>query len=188
MNREYCKEKIIIGLRLIKPVYLQLIKVAETTSVESNELQAVPFIASQCSDSGKFFSALFKEDNPIVNTQARDVHCNTFILEGALDQEVIFFTEKIAETDLLRACNSSLKFWQKFSVNMPKLAHLFLILSSIPGASAHIERFFNITGLVNEKRRLRMKDDLVEMRSMLKVNMSLLSNLQESAEITEETE
>jgi len=60
---------------------------------------------------------------------------------------------------------------------MPKLRELFLLLSNIPSTSAYIERFFSITGLVCDKRRLQMSDDLIERRSMLKVNMSQVEEL-----------
>ena len=78
--------------------------------------------------------------------------------------------------------NNSNSFWKKHSLTMPKLTRLYLVLSNIPAASAHIERYFNITGLINDKRRMRMKDDLLIIRSMLKVNMSLVSELIQTSE------
>jgi len=52
-----------------------------------------------------------------------------------------------------------------------------MIINCIPAASAGIERYFNITGLINNDRRLRMKDDLVEIRSLFKVNLHILDEL-----------
>ena len=78
--------------------------------------------------------------------------------------------------DTINVTNSN-SFWQKHSVKLPKLTTLYIVLSNIPAASAHIERYFNITGQINDKRRMRMKDDLLITRSMLKVNMPLLKEL-----------
>ena len=64
----------------------------------------------------------------------------------------------------------------KIQKQMPKLSQLFFILNTIPATSAAIERFFSIAGIVNDKRRLRMRDDLVIQRTMIKSNMKLLEN------------
>ncbi len=52
-----------------------------------------------------------------------------------------------------------------------------MVINCIPAASAGIERCFNITGLINNDRRLRMKDDLVEIRPLFKVNLQILDEL-----------
>jgi hypothetical protein len=59
---------------------------------------------------------------------------------------------------------------------MPKLSQLFFILNTIPATSAAIERLFSIAGIVNYKRRLMMRDDLIIQRTMIKSNMELLEN------------
>ena len=68
-------------------------------------------------------------------------------------------------------------FWKKYVDKMPNLSKLFYILANIPAASAQIERFFSMTGLVCDKRRLRMKTNLIVIRSMLLANISILQNL-----------
>jgi len=60
---------------------------------------------------------------------------------------------------------------------MPKLFDLFLKLSNIPSTSTGVERFFSISGLVCDKRRLTMREDLIEYRSMIKANMYTLDNI-----------
>ncbi len=46
--------------------------------------------------------------------------------------------------------------------------------------SSFIERFYSIAGIVCEIRRSNMNDDLVTMRSMMKANMKLLTDLNKS--------
>ncbi len=57
-----------------------------------------------------------------------------------------------------------------------------MIINCIPAASAGIERYFNITGLINNDRRLMMTDTLVEMRSLFKVNLPILDELTSMSE------
>ncbi len=52
-----------------------------------------------------------------------------------------------------------------------------LILLNIPASSSFIERFFSISGIVCDVRRASMNDDLIEMRSMMKANMTVLEQL-----------
>ena len=59
----------------------------------------------------------------------------------------------------------------------PKLYDLYCFSSNIPSSSAFTESFFRIAGIINDKRRLRMKTDLVEKRAIMKANMEILDNL-----------
>ena len=61
-----------------------------------------------------------------------------------------------------------------FEKDMPMLFKLKTILDNIPAASAQIERFFSMTGLVCDKRRARITNKLIIMRSMLLANMNIL--------------
>jgi len=100
-----------------------------------------------------------------------------FLIEKQLEAEIVIFTEFISNSENLKNLNSSNLFWQKNVLEIPKLGDLYLLLSNIPSTSAYIERFFSIAGLVCDKRRLQMSDDLIECRSMLKANMSQLEEL-----------
>ena len=62
---------------------------------------------------------------------------------------------------------------------MPKLFDLQIILLNIPASSSFIERFFSISGIVCDSRRLNMNDELIVMISLMKANMSILNELQE---------
>jgi hypothetical protein len=60
---------------------------------------------------------------------------------------------------------------------MPNLFDLQIILLNLPATSSFIERFFSISGIVCDVRRLNMTDDLVIKRSMMKANMNILKDL-----------
>ncbi len=65
-------------------------------------------------------------------------------------------------------------FWLKHKSSLPNLYNLALKLLSIPATSAYIERFFSITGQINNKQANQMSPELLEIRSMLKANLNLL--------------
>jgi hypothetical protein len=185
MNKSYAKEIVSAGLDHIKPVYIQLIKPKD---IPNQQPPTTPFSAnSSVSDSGVFLNNFFNDDDHTVESQAPNQQCRTadlvhcqcarFILEKAIEAEAIAFTELIGNNHLLESCKKSSIFWQKYTIKLPKLAELFMIINCIPAASAGIERYFNITGLINNDRRLRMKDDLVEIRSLFKVNLHILDEL-----------
>jgi hypothetical protein len=75
-----------------------------------------------------------------------------------------------------------MSFWKAHRVHLPHLFKLAIILLNIKSSSAFIERYFSISGIVCDKRRLNMKDDLIIMRSMMKTNMKILSELNEIAD------
>jgi len=183
MNKSYAKEIVSAGLDHIKPVYIQLIK---PKYIPNQQPLTTPFSAnSSVSDSGVFLKNFFNDDDHTVESLAPNQQCARFILEKAIEAEAIAFTELIGNNHLLESCKKSSIFWQKYTIKLPKLAELFMIINCIPAASAGIERYFNITGLINNDitglinndRRLRMKDDLVEIRSLFKVNLHILDEL-----------
>ncbi len=182
INKPIFKEEVSAGLRMIKSVYLQIIK--EPVSGQSISIIAPQTPSSALSaTSDNFFPLLqriFNETETENSTNTSNPECTAYILERELDAEILNFTEIISESTT--SMNNSNSFWKKHSLTMPKLTRLYLVLSNIPAASTHIERYFNITGLINDKRRMRMKDDLLIIRSMLKVNMSLVCELSQTSE------
>jgi len=97
---------------------------------------------------------------------------NTYI-----EKQVDFFKTLVLQDELItKICNNS-EFWRKFQDKMPTLYSLALILENIPSTSAQIERFFSITGIICDKKRLRMTHEMIIMRSMLKANISVLEEL-----------
>ena len=80
-------------------------------------------------------------------------------------------------TKIIKNAKSTAAFWSENKDDLPKLFELQIILLNIPATSSFIERFFSICGIVCDARRLNMEDDLIEMRSMMKTNMWILTEL-----------
>ena len=94
-----------------------------------------------------------------------------------IQKQIGFFKTLILQDELItKICNNS-EFWRKCQDKMPTLYSLALILENIPSNSAQIERFFSITGIICDKKRLRMTHEMIIMRSMLKTNISVLEKL-----------
>jgi hypothetical protein len=70
----------------------------------------------------------------------------------------------------LSKIESSCKVWSENRGQMPCIYNLALRLLSIPATSAYIERFFNVTGIINSKSNNSMSSDHLIARSMLKVD------------------
>ena len=88
-------------------------------------------------------------------------------------KEVALFKSLIENTRTLR--NST--FWRENMNRLPCLYRLNLQLFNIPASSAHLERFFSVTGWINNQRLQNMSDKLLVMRTMIKVNIGLLDNI-----------
>jgi len=130
-------------------------------------------------NSEKFFGTFFN-DSGVDCHESTNESCKLFVLEKKLEAEIISYTDIISKPEIFKAYKSSNLFWKKYGIEMPMLGDLYLLLSNIPSTSAYIERFFSISGIICDKRRLRMKDELIECRSMLKANMSQVEELKYS--------
>jgi hypothetical protein len=73
---------------------------------------------------------------------------------------------------------SSTNYWLQNQSKFRKLSELYFLLNSIPASSAYIERFFSISGIVCDQKRMTMEDDLIIHRSMLKAKMKVLDILE----------
>ena len=121
------------------------------------------------------FLFLLGKTNKILPKHQESIGSCNFIFEQELNTEILSFSELInIQENRTRSTNN---FWEKYAEKLPKLFKLFLMLHNITSTSASVERFFSIAGLVCYKRRLMMKEDLIEYRSMLKANMSVLDSL-----------
>ena len=117
---------------------------------------------------------MFTFKKPLKKTQ-KQVASSIYQAGEKVDDEVMKISELI-EIPENRARKTS-SFWETYKTDLPKLFSLFLILENIPSTSSSVERFFSITGLISDKRRLAMKDELIEYRSMLKANASILKTV-----------
>ena len=125
-------------------------------------------------ESTKFFGKFFGADDDCPNSEIRE-----FQRLNELKLEVKKFTQLISDDKFVKKVNSTASFWIDFKSKLPILYKLRLILSNISSSSAFIERYFSLCGMIFDKRRHNMNDDLFEMRSLLKTNMSLLNDSNE---------
>jgi hypothetical protein len=94
----------------------------------------------------------------------------TIPAKTGIKNEVDLFIKTIKNSTF----DSTEKFWIEHKKSFPNLFRLALRLLSIPATTADIERFFSITGNINNKTRSNMSDELLEMLALLKVNIELL--------------
>lgn len=94
-----------------------------------------------------------------------------------LESEKAIFLNLIKDKCI--SANSTTSFWKRFQSKLPNLSIVARQLLNIPASSAFIERFFSICGVVCTQRRGRMDEDMIIKRSMLKVNLDLLTSFTE---------
>jgi hypothetical protein len=87
-----------------------------------------------------------------------------------LKDEIKVFLNIIKETKY----DSTKKFLLKYKISLPNIFNLSARLLSIPATSAFIERYFSITGQINDKTTNSMSPELLKTKSMLKANIKLL--------------
>ena len=102
-----------------------------------------------------------------------------FKRDKELQKEISFLTELLGDKKRIQsyAAKKTAKFWTDFKSEMPNLFELQIILLNCPATSSFIERFFSLSGIVCDIRRLNMTDDLMLMRSLMKANMGILKEL-----------
>jgi hypothetical protein len=172
MNSDFVTDILEPAILSIKEVYMMFINVP---SVESPLPPTTPEEKSVETETRKFFGFFFKKKD----TKSLKETLKKTDLAKELDDEIELFKDLISNNNFWKNFESSYEnssdFWKE-SKTLPKLADLFFKLNTIPATSASIERFFSIAGIVNDKRRLRMMDDLIIQRTMIKSNMELLEN------------
>ena len=125
--------------------------------------------------SAKAFTQFFASDDEFEITS--NIESKLYKRDKEIDTEILHYSTLLADQNVLKSNKPTSIFWQEHRKEMPKLFELSIILLNISSTSAFIERFFSISGIVSENRRASMTEELIEMRSMLKANMSILSAL-----------
>ena len=174
-KKAYCKNSVCDGLKSIKEACIKILyKNFEKNEENQPKITETPLTAD--SNFSHFFGEFFKTDQ-IEETNNFD--SKVFKRDKQIDEEISIFAEIIGDTNFIQSLNSTTSFWMDNTIKMPKLYELSMVLLNICSSSAFIERFFSICGLVCGKRSLNMKDDLIIQRSMIKINMSILAELNE---------
>jgi hypothetical protein len=120
----------------------------------------------------RFFNASQEETTEVASKEAK-----FFKKQQEIEKEIISYSDLLSDPKIIKNTKSTSEFWKKNRRNFLNLYQLQTILLNIPASSAFIERFFSISGIVSDIKRLAMKDELIIMRSMTKANMSILREL-----------
>jgi len=110
-----------------------------------------------------------------------------------LDKEIKDFSIFLHSEKSLKEITSTKFFWcvsyekinltsSKHSSKFVRLRELSRVLLNISSTSAFIERFFSIAGIISKIRSPNMSANLIATRSMLKSNIEILEELNETFE------
>ena len=171
------------GLKCLRDVVIQILFKNEKISDEIN-LEMQPNDSSNNINSpdnldfvnNHFFSSQNASNNEKTSSNNESL---IFKRNKEIEAEIIYFSTLLSDPKVINSSSSTKEFWLKYRQNMPYLFDLQIVLLNIPSSSSFIERFFSISGIVCDSRRLNMTDELVIIRSLLKANMTLLNELHE---------
>ena len=122
---------------------------------------------------GSFFGSQFVTPQ----TSSQKTIVKTIRNQKDVEKEMADFQEIISNADIINYIMSSADFWNDNKNKFPIFYKFIQIIMNIPATSAMLERFFSITGIICDKRRLNMNIDLIIMRCMFKANMILLNEI-----------
>ena len=143
-------------------------KTAERSMEASNQNAVDPFYSD-------FFDA-----NKQTKSDNSQVESKKFRFNIQLESEILKYTQLLGTTSEINLNFS--EFWLSNSKIYPIHSKLTKILYNISSTSAVLERFFRLSGIVCSARRSNMKDDLIIMRSLLKANVKILKEFNNSYE------
>jgi hypothetical protein len=170
------------GLEALKEVCIQFLYKNDSLSSEESEEDVEDSSTASTTTTAKcdnHFGKLFAQDlgeSPKCNKESVILARNR-----ELDLEILNFAELLGKERIIKLRLSTTDFWKKHKVKMPKLFELQIILLNISASSAFKERFFSISGIVNDVKRANHADEYLVYRSMLKSNMSILTSMNEVA-------
>jgi hypothetical protein len=179
--KPYCKNYLTKGIQALKSVAIEFLykttqteELSNTTSKNTNkDKETANTPHSAASNFGEFFGS--DEENDTSNTESLILNRNKTI-----DAEVVYFSSLLGDPDVVKNTASTSKFWERHRNKMPILDKLQTILLNISSSSAFIERFFSISGIVCDARRLNQSEDLIIMKSLCKANMNVLTEMNEN--------
>ena len=112
--------------------------------------------------------------NSMLRSNSREINeRNRVSTRSDIELEKIIFLELIKNKNI--GGHSTTSFWNKFKSQLPLLSSVARQLLNIPSSGACIERFFSICGVICTQRRGNMSTDMIIKRSMLKVNLDILT-------------
>ena len=157
------------GLDSLKYIAEKLVYQKYEQQKETIRVPSSTATTSQTTSQANFYSDFFG-----ASKKSKEVETKKYRFREQLSKECSNFSRLVEQE-----CNSESfhDFWLEKTKELPILSKVAKILHNIPSTSAFLERFFSISGVVCDPRRLNMKEDLVILRSLLKCNASILREL-----------
>ena len=168
MNKTFASSLMLNSLRVLKSACLNFVFEIHNDQSELNNSTAES-LSSDC-----FYYGISEERNN------KSIEGRRFKFENDLDKEIAIFSEFFVSRDTLKFISDTNEFWLQHKINLPILYKFAVKILSTPGTSAYIERFFSVSGIVCTNNSFNMNDDLIFMRSMLKANFRVVSELHQS--------
>ena len=172
INRSYAVGYLKKGLESLQPVSINYLFEKSVENLdEENEPTQTQHSTTSC-DNLNYFKC-----SQASNGNNQSDEAKLFEINKSLDSEISIFSDILGNQLKLKKIKKTSEFWKENKTLMPNLFELQIILLNLPATSSFIERFFSISGIVCDVRRLNMTDDLVIKRSMMKANMNILRDL-----------
>lgn len=195
MKKEYCKEYIKKGLDSIVDVMVEFLvnrakkheldktstPIHPKTPANPKTPAKTPVKTPNSANSCNLFFDFSLRNDPVSFDITDEIEL--IKTKKEFEAEVKLFCSIITSDKFKNASELSTKaFWIENRAQLPNMAKLANILLNIPASSAFVERFFSICGVVCKARSMSMTDELIIMRVLLKTNIHLLKELNETFE------
>lgn len=154
---------------------------AAANNLTTADTPVSPIATTPNSASGSFMRDFFTDLPHNQEQEEQNNEYKLFLLKEKIKKEVEYYTLKISDPNFKSKKLSTKKFWSSHVGSLPNLRKLAIILLNINSSSAFIERFLSICGVICNQRNGNMKDDIVELRSLLKANIEILRTLNEAS-------
>ena len=180
LTNDYSEKTVDISLKNIYSVYIQFFPEYDTQKNQDKITSSAKTANPEKSSFPKNFFGVTSTQFAAQTSSPKPSFVKKASVKHELDKEINFLIKTVGNSANIETVMSSADFWIGHMKTMPKLYDLSLVILNIPASSAMLERFFSITGIICDKRRMNMTSDLIIKRCMLKGNMSLLSDLSEN--------
>ncbi|RNA40759.1 zinc finger BED domain-containing 1-like [Brachionus plicatilis] len=164
--REYSDKIIFNFSENVSQIYHKYINAEDQTQTVNpvNQRRRVPIHNTENSVLRSFLNSVSYESNAERNRSS--------VLEK-INREKGIFLDFIRESTSQQ--KSTKEFWNENSYRFPILSQIARILFSIPALSAFVERYFSIYGIVSSKRSQHINPQNFMSKTLLKVNVDILS-------------
>jgi hypothetical protein len=185
--RSYSNGYLKKGLEALKECCILFLYTSKTNNDNEETFNEQAQTQNSTNSNNNFASCNFYNHSQISENSSQSNEAQIFQRDKAIAEEIDTFATLLGNKKFVEECSKkkTSDVWKKYKNKMPILYQLKQVLLNIPATSSFIERFFSISGIVCDIRRLNMTDDLIIMRSLMKANMHILKDLNQISNINE---